>query len=308
MATSKRAQAKGFISFKTVPDLEYAENIASLLRQRGVTVTFIHGDVGCPFAQGTPEADKWIRGFLDGHSFNVLISIASRESMRSKWVLHEFWRGLSSSDIIVLLWFSGSNPGPHFIPVTTALSKWLPTRATTYLIDCRNNANDAVDIAEQAICQFPAIRRNRSLRRFWTIVGCLGLFILPMYFILTSGDPSDPVAKAQFVDHIKMLGNAWLVIIFAVAAVIYPSAYRLPGRTTNLTRNQCLTAGFSLARWGAVVWCLTLILTGTAWGAIPSGIFGAINALITALIGESLLKKLVARSYRKADTEQRSGN
>src|SRR5260221_12275569 len=112
MTKSKNTLAKGFISFKTVPDLETAEYITSQLRERGVVVTFIHGDVGCPFSPGTREADAWVEQFLDTHSFNILITIASQESMRSKWVLHEFWRGLSSSEIILLLWFSGSNPEP----------------------------------------------------------------------------------------------------------------------------------------------------------------------------------------------------
>jgi len=179
LAKSKSTPPKGFISYKTEPDLEKAKFVATHLQERGLNVAFISGDSLCPFAQGTPEADAWITKLLDSQTSNILISIAFQESMRSKWVLHEFWQGLSSSEIILLLWISGPNPTPHFIPVSRPLTRWLPTPATTFLVDCRENINEGVDVVEQVITRFGSIRRNRSLRRFWTIVGCLGLFALP---------------------------------------------------------------------------------------------------------------------------------
>ena len=153
-AKSKSTPPKGFISYKTEPDLEKAKFVATHLQERGLNVAFISGDSLCPFAQGTPEADAWITKLLDSQTSNILISIAFQESMRSKWVLHEFWQGLSSSEIILLLWISGPNPTPHFIPVSRPLTRWLPTPATTFLVDCRENINERVDVVEQVITRF----------------------------------------------------------------------------------------------------------------------------------------------------------
>jgi hypothetical protein len=302
-AKSKSTQTRGFISYKTEPDLEKAKFVAADLQERGVTVHFISGESLCPFPQGTPEAEAWITRLLDNQTSNILISIASQESMRSKWVLHEFWRGFSSSEIILLLWVSGPNPTPHFIPVSRPLTRWLPTPATTYLVDCRENINEGIDVSEQAITQFAAIRKNRSLRRFLSIVGCLGLSALPLYFFFIGGSSADPAANADSAVIEKTVIGAWLVLIFTLAAVIFPTAYKLPARATNHPRIERITAGFSLNRWCGVVWCLTTILTSRAWGAIPSGIFGAVVSVVANLIGKSFLANLVLRSYRKADSE-----
>jgi hypothetical protein len=218
-------------------------------------------------------------------------------------VLHEFWRGLSSSEIILLLWISGPNPMPHFIPVSRPLARWLPTPASTYIVDCRENIREGIDIAERTMTQFAAIRRNRSLRRFWTIMRCLGLLALPLYFLIGGGSSIDLFANADSTVMEKTLAGAWLLAIFTIAAVIFPTAYKLPVRPTDHALIERITSGFSLNRWCGVVWCLTIVLTGRAWGAIPSGIFGAVVSVVALLIGKSLLATLVVRSYRKADSE-----
>ena len=302
-AKSKSTAPKSFISYKTEPDLEKAKFVAAHLKDLGINVAFISGDSLCPFAQGTSEADAWITKLLDSQTSNILISIASQESMRSKWVLHEFWRGLSSSEIILLLWISGPNPTPHFIPISRPLARWLPTAATTYLVDCRENINEGVDVAEQVITQLDSIRWNRRLRRFWTIAGCLVLFALPLYPLLSGASSADASANTDSVAMTKTLIGAWLVLVCTIAAVMFPAAYKLPTRATNHPLIDRITSGFSLNRWGGLVWFLTVALTGRAWGAVPSGIFGAVVAIVANLIGKSLLGNLVIRSYRRADSE-----
>jgi hypothetical protein len=293
----QKTGTKAFISFKTVPDEARAEYMASRLKECGVPVTFIHGDVGCPYAPGSSDADAWIREFLDSHSFNILISVASQESMRSKWVLHEFWRGLSSADIILLLWCSGPDPAQHFIPVPRSLARWLPTEATTYLVDCREGIDLGIRTAEVSIKEFSAIRRNRSFRRFWILLVALLLILIPGWMFMTWNNPTG--FSETDVENLKQLAGAWIIIIFIFVIVVYPS-YKLP--STILSRRlRLLTYGFGLKRWGGMVWCLTVLCSGFALGAISSGMLGAVTAIVAGFIGESILNKLVARSYQRSE-------
>jgi hypothetical protein len=224
------AAKRAFVSFKTVPDLPHARVIADVLHLSGIETTFIQGDIGCPFPIGSEAADKWISDYISKQSFDVLVVVASQQSMRSKWVFQELYMGLTAAPVTLLLWVDGPDPTPHFFPGRPRRYRWFPCESTTYVVDCRGDAAGGAAAAAATIRELDRMRRLRKVRRI-AVLGAAA-FVMLLVFAITFALLPVAMNPLERANQGKAVTTLCLIALTFVLAVWYPStprSMRVPG-------------------------------------------------------------------------------
>jgi hypothetical protein len=297
--------ADGFVSFKTIPDEDKARSLAERLKDDGFKVTFIHGDTACSHPFGSKEANRWIKQLLSAQHYRVLLSIASEDSLRSPWVFQEFYEGTQKCPLIILLWYGGPDPTAHFFPPPSWLTRRLPAIASTYLVDCRSNPEDAARIAASIFAQMPKMVRTCNLLRIFVVIGGLLLYSLAVVLVLyLVQPPDDRILAIQQNEMVKAGIDALLRVIFIATILVFPTL-RLPKGLSTAGNVRKTSSSFSVIRFGLASFFALALFGSITMGlsTVPiHAVVGAIWAVAWYIIIRGLRRMLILRSYRRSAT------
>jgi hypothetical protein len=155
---------RAFLSYKSDPDVTRAGLVADEFSRHGIPTIFIRGDSACPHPFGSPEAEEWVEELLGGGltAADVVVTIVSTETFKSRWVIWEYSRSLRFShaqSASFILWFDGPEPVFQFMPSPRWLSNLIMPRPL-WLVDCRDTPASGLE----ALAATLVTRAQRRIR------------------------------------------------------------------------------------------------------------------------------------------------
>lgn len=263
----------GFVSFKAEPDETLAKRVSETLQSRGVEVTFVHGDTECPYPFGTPAANRWIKRKLETmvSQSRFLLSIASQESLHSKWVFHEFFTGTQKCKAVFLLWFDGPDPSSYFFPTPDFIMKRMPS-CPVYLIDCRINTENALETVANILLSFKSMKNVLIIRKALTVLGLIILFVAPfLVMFLAIPISPDELERVQQANSVQAIAELWMYVVTLIGIFVLSRNYVIPHPYRKVSFIIKAVTGFSAVRYILVLAALLRIF-GIIIGALGGGI------------------------------------